>query len=277
MAKGNKILGKDFPKSLGVWSTKNEKTPFDYTPHSIFEAWWVCENGIHDDYKRKITRSTSCDYRCPKCSVENKPRKYQDLTGMKFGELTVVSFNDEETKKHSGSFTYWNCICSCGKECISYSASLKDGRKVTCGDRSIHRLGKNNSNWKGGVAPIRLSQRTSKEYNSWRDSVYAKDWYTCQCCGEHKNIEKNAHHLLNFSEYEDLRYDVNNGITLCKSCHYSTEAGSFHNLYGTSNNTPGQLEEYINYKRKQLGINIPFSIEEYKNGNILKPLKLNTA
>ena len=37
------------------------------------------------------------------------------------------------------------------------------------------------------------------------------------------------------------------------------------------NNTPEQLEEYINNKRKELGINIPFNIEEYLNGNILKP------
>ena len=31
------------------------------------------------------------------------------------------------------------------------------------------------------------------------------------------------------------------------------------------------IEEYINNKRKELGINIPFSIESYKNGKILKP------
>ena len=58
---------------------------------------------------------------------------------------------------------------------------------------------------------------------------------------------------------------------MCKNCHYTTVDDSFHNLYGTVNNTPEQLEEYINYKRKKLGIDIPFSIEEYKNGNVLKP------
>lgn len=41
------------------------------------------------------------------------------------------------------------------------------------------------------------------------------------------------------------------------------------------------LLEYINNKRKELGINIPFNIESYLNGNILKPnielnIKLNT-
>lgn len=33
---------------------------------------------------------------------------------------------------------------------------------------------------------------------------------------------------------------------------------------GTYNNTPEQLEEYINKKRKQLGINIPFNIKNYQ-------------
>lgn len=44
-----------------------------------------------------------------------------------------------------------------------------------------------------------------------------------------------------------------------------------YNIYGTHNNTPEQLEEYINQRRKELGIDIPFSIEEYRKGSILKP------
>lgn len=42
-----------------------------------------------------------------------------------------------------------------------------------------------------------------------------------------------------------MRYDVNNGITLCIDCHDSSKDGSFHNLYGTHNNTIEQLREYI--------------------------------
>lgn len=72
------------------------------------------------------------------------------------------------------------------------------------------------------------------------------------------------------SKYDDIKYSVNNGISLCKNCHYTTIPGSFHNIYGTKNNTPEQLEEFINNKRKQLGINIPFSIKEYQNTNLIK-------
>lgn len=64
---------------------------------------------------------------------------------------------------------------------------------------------------------------------------------------------------------------MSNGILLCAECHHIKHEGSFHNLYGTKNNNSEQLEEYINNRRKQLGIYIPFNIDDYLNGNILKP------
>ena len=109
------------------------------------------------------------------------------------------------------------------------------------------------------------------EYKEWRKSVYKKDWYACQCCGN--IVDLRAHHLFNFSDHEDLRYDVCNGITLCKDCHDAIIKGSFHNIYGTKNNTPEQLEEYINNKRKEIGMEEIFSIDNYLNGKILKPIK----
>ena len=39
--------------------------------------------------------------------------------------------------------------------------------------------------------------------------------------------------------------------------------GSFHKEYGTYNNTPEQLEEYINRKRQELGITESFNIYDY--------------
>ena len=52
----------------------------------------------------------------------------KDLTGMRFGKLTVVSFAKREKGK-----TYWNCKCDCGNECIASSCSLKEGSTVSCG------------------------------------------------------------------------------------------------------------------------------------------------
>lgn len=113
--------------------------------------------------------------------------------------------------------------------------------------------GENHWNWNGGINDENDTIRKSWEYKEWRQAVYQRDHYTCQCCGKTINeIMINAHHILNFSDHKDLRFDINNGITLCEECHSSTYPGSFHSIYGLRNNTKDQLDEYIKNKRKNL-------------------------
>lgn len=60
-------------------------------------------------------------------------------------------------------------------------------------------------------------QRVSTDYRQWKKAVLDRDKHICQKCGSDKDIH--AHHIKPFSEYPELRFDVNNGITLCKECH----------------------------------------------------------
>jgi hypothetical protein len=73
-------------------------------------------------------------------------------------------------------------------------------------------------NYKGGITPENKAIRNSKKMSYWRCDVFARDKFTCQKCFKIGG-ELNAHHIKYFSEYPELRFDVNNGITLCKSCH----------------------------------------------------------
>ena len=69
--------------------------------------------------------------------------------------------------------------------------------------------------------------RRNGEYKAWRKAVYARDGYRCKICGKKGYL--NAHHILGFSKWKSKRYLVENGITLCRSCHTK-----FHKKYGTN-------------------------------------------
>lgn len=92
--------------------------------------------------------------------------------------------------------------------------------------------------------------RNNTYYKERKNKVFERDNYTCQCCGK-RGGNLNAHHLYNFAEYEDLRYDVENGITFCECCHLVNYPNSFHSIYGEKNNTPEQVYEFINMRKKE--------------------------
>lgn len=251
--------GDDFLKQ--IWSDKNKKSPFDYSRKSGQKAWFRCRKGMHPDEEKVI-----CDYvvnncNCRRCSIERQHDQQRiNLTGNRYGNWTVVGL-DRQSSDYYG-VTYWYCDCDCGTKHKSvYYQNLIKGTSLSCGCRRNENSGKNHYNWKGGITPITIKDRNSVKYKEWRDKIFKRDNYTCQCC-LCRGDKLNLHHILNYSNNKDLRYDDSNAITLCERCHSIRYKGSFHNVFGTSNNTMEQLVEYINDKRKQLGINICFTTLE---------------
>ncbi len=57
----------------------------------------------------------------------------------------------------------------------------------------------------------------SKSANRWAKEVMARDAMTCQICGSHENLH--AHHIFSRRKFPHLRLNVDNGVTLCGSCH----------------------------------------------------------
>lgn len=65
---------------------------------------------------------------------------------------------------------------------------------------------------------ITRQDRTCRSYRMWRQQVLERDDYQCQQCdGDATGLH--AHHIKAFARYPDLRFNVDNGITLCRDCH----------------------------------------------------------
>ena len=61
--------------------------------------------------------------------------------------------------------------------------------------------------------------RISSAYRNWRKEVWLRDNFTCKIANPDCNGRIEAHHILGWSEYPELRYKTNNGITLCHAHH----------------------------------------------------------
>ena len=69
-----------------------------------------------------------------------------------------------------------------------------------------------------GRKPIRTGHG---KYYQWRKAVKERDNYTCQSCNSKEDLH--SHHIKKFVDYPELRYDINNGLTLCGNCHRKTD------------------------------------------------------
>jgi hypothetical protein len=99
------------------------------------------------------------------------------------------------------------------------------GHRHTEATKAVFRLkarrGPDSNFWRGGKTAEAKLLKSSAEYREWREAVFRRDWYTCQTCGEYGG-KLHADHIKRFSDFPELRLDVNNGRTLCEACHKTT-------------------------------------------------------
>ena len=108
------------------------------------------------------------------------------------------------------------CECGCGQE-------MNSGRRFIPGhNMRIEEARKKLSEIKTGNQNCYIDGRCNK-LKEWQINVKERDNYTCQICSR-KNLKgKNchAHHIKSKEDFPEAIYDLNNGITLCCSCHTS--------------------------------------------------------
>lgn len=95
--------------------------------------------------------------------------------------------------------------------------------------------------WTHFITPENLQYYKSREFQDWRNEILSRDNYICQMCNLKKS-ELHAHHIKPKAKFWDLRTDINNGITLCRDCHFSLNGREhekeqfFQNIVNNPNN-----------------------------------------
>ena len=103
-----------------------------------------------------------------------------------------------------------NCL-DCGKT-VSYASKKCSKCGAQKGEKSYMWI-KNRSKL------VKRQERNDSAYYAWRMEVWKRDNYKCKMLNTDCSGKIVAHHILGWSAFPELRYEVNNGITLCHFHH----------------------------------------------------------
>ena len=175
-----------------------------------------------------------------------------NILNQRFGRLTVIA---ESSKRSKTGEVYWICQCNCGNTTEVIGSSLRNKLTTSCGCFNKEQLSKI---WKGKYGSEhnrydrsisdeeRLSRdRRSPEYIKWVKDVKDRAMWECELCGNNHKVE--AHHVESYTLNPSLRFDINNGVVLCKQCHKL-----FHKLYG-KRSTYHQFSEFTELMKSLVG------------------------
>jgi len=143
---------------------------------------------------------------------------------IKAGYWKKTKLSEEHKRKIS------NTIKEQHRNLLNYAMNNKKHSEETKRKMSLARRGEERYNWKGGMSTLNKQIFLQYKYRQWRSDIFSRDNFTCQYCGK---TDVEAHHIKQFNlilkenniktveqaeNCEEL-WNINNGITLCKSCH----------------------------------------------------------
>lgn len=156
-------------------------------------------------FKRRGSRKQNFKHTC--CSRECAARIRGPILGFQIKEKRGAMLSCKICGRLFYSFPSWRGRKYCSFKCRDVDPQNWDGI------RNVKHY-----NWQGGVTPLRRKLRQSPQMRKWRKNVFTRDGFACHIC-RHRGKGLQAHHRKSWSLYPLLRYELDNGITLCKKCH----------------------------------------------------------
>jgi hypothetical protein len=190
-----------------------------------------------EEHRRKLSESRKGS----KASNETKVKMSKSHTG-------IIPTEETKAKMRKNNAHYWLgkrkseatkkklCIARQGrKPMLGHHHSIASRKKM-----SMSRKGEKCHLYRGGITPLNQLIRSGLSFRLWREAVFARDNWTCQKTGK-RGGDMDPHHIQNFSQFPELRFAIDNGITLSHESHRE-----FHSIYGNKNNTKEQIIEFLN-------------------------------
>lgn len=176
---------------------------------------------------------------CRKCSykVGSSKRKFDYDYVKKYFEEQGCKLISTEYKNWRDKLKY---IARCGHENeITFSKFRNQEQGRLCRPCSRPKKEQHFNYNPNKTDEERILNRDYYAIIEWRINVFKRDNYTCQVCGDDRGNNLNAHHLNGYNWDTENRLNVDNGVTLCDTCH-----NAFHKSFGYGNNTKEQFDNW---------------------------------
>lgn len=199
-------------KSCGITSKKKGRK------HVFCSTKCYAKSRIKHEQVLKI-----CNY----CKREYLPKRSGNWRNSKYCSLKCARLNRKGTKTNQPPDWYEKYKANPGGGTKGRPKTEEHKRKLSLAhmgkkcpwntERNRKWGGENHPFWRNGISKVNARIRNSKEFQDWRRAVLLRDNNTCVKCGSTKDI--GVDHIKPFALFLELRFDVANGQTLCKSCH----------------------------------------------------------
>ena len=167
-----------------------------------------------------MTTQSAIEYITYRDSCGTQRRKYKKICET-CGKLLFIPKHRLSTQKNCTICNRKKPLTDKTKKKISLTlinryANDSEWKRKIIASRNVRR-GEAHWNWKGGVTPINQRERTSEDSLAWKRAVLYRDDYKCRICNSLDDLC--AHHINGWAEFPEDRFILENGLTLCKTCH----------------------------------------------------------
>lgn len=177
------------------------------------------------EYKKKPSCGIPAWGRRKYCSIECQHKGL-----LKSPLLRMCDICGKEFRRHSNSPEQRFCSNKChglgnrGKNHCTYGKKLPKQwiENLSRAHKGVQAKEKH-PKWKGGITPVNHLERNRFRWEVQK-KVFERDNYTCQTCGK-RGGTLHVDHIQEWSEYVELRFQIDNCRTLCRKCHYKITFG----------------------------------------------------